>query len=92
MLVTLVEVLVTDHGNVQRGTGPQPHAIGVVGVGITCLNVQAAYVSHHHGNDIAVSGVPSGHYSVYGDTLLRDPLGVIPGQTNVLRQAAMWQL
>ena len=39
MLVTLVEVLVTGHGNVQRGTGPQPHAIGVVGVGITCLNV-----------------------------------------------------
>ena len=68
MLVTLAEVLVTCHGNVQRGTGPQPHAIGVVGVGITCLHVQAAYVAHHHVNDPAVRGVPSGHYSVYGDT------------------------
>ena len=33
MLVTLVEVLVTDHGNVQRGTRPHSHAIVVMGVG-----------------------------------------------------------
>ena len=38
MLVTLVEVLVTDHGNVQRGTGPHPHAMVVVGVGINYLS------------------------------------------------------
>ena len=40
MLVTFVGVLVTDHGNVQRGTGPQPHAVAVVGSVITCLNFQ----------------------------------------------------
>ena len=56
------------HGNVQRGTGPQPHAIGVVGVGITCLSVQAACVAHHHVNDPAVRGVLSGHsVGVRGD-------------------------
>ena len=81
-----------DYGNVHRGTGPHSHAIVVVGSGITCLNVQTACVAHDHGNDLAVRGVPSGHYSVYGDTLLRDPLGVIPGPTNVFRQAAMWQI
>ena len=86
MLVAIVGVLVTDHGNVQQGTGPQPHAIVVVGSGITCLNVQTAYVAHHLGNDLS-----SGHYNVYGDTRLRDSLGVIPGQTSVHRQAAMWQ-
>ena len=89
MLVTFVDVLVTAHRNVQRGTGPHSHAVVVVGSGITCFNVQIACVAHHHGKDLAVRAVPSGHYSVYGDTLLRDPLGVIPGQTNVHRQAAM---
>ena len=64
----------------QRGTGPQAHAIVVVGSGITCLNVQTACVAHHHGNDLAVRGMPSGHYNVYGDTLLRDMLGVFPGR------------
>ena len=92
VLVTLVEVLVTDHGNVQRGTGPQPHAIVIVVSGITSLNVQTACVAYHRENDLTVRDVPSGHYNVYGDTLLRDPLGEIPGQTYVHRQAAMWQL
>ena len=67
---------------------PHSHAIVVMGSGIICLNVQTACVAHHHGNDLAVRGVPSCHYSVYGDTFLRDPLGVTTGQTNVVRQAA----
>ena len=83
---------VINNGIVQRGKGLQPHRVVVVGVGVTYLNVQTACVAHHHGNDLAVRGLPAGHYSVYGDTLLRDPLGVIPGQTSVHRQAAMWKL
>ena len=67
MLVTFVEVLVTDHWNVQRGTRPHSHAVVVVGSGITCFNVQTARVAHHHGKDLAVRGVPSGHYSVRSD-------------------------
>ena len=57
--------------------------------GIGHYYVQTACIAHHHGNDLAVRRVPSGHYNVYGDTLLRDQLGVIPGQTNIHRQAAM---
>ena len=92
MLVTLVGVLVTDHGNVQRETEPQPQAIVVVVLDVTYLNVQTACGAHHYGNDVMVRGVPSGRYTVYGDTLLRDTLEVTLCQTSVHRLAAMLQL
>ena len=43
-------------------------------------------------NDLSLRLVPSGHYNVYGETLLRDPLGVMARQTSAHRQEAMWQL
>ena len=94
-IVLRVVANVIYHGIEQRGTGPEPHAVVVVESGVTYLDVQTVCVVHHHGNDFAVRGVPSGHYTVYGDTLLRVPLRVIPVQTSVYRKAAMmtshWQ-
>ena len=88
MLVTVVGVLGTDRENVQQGAGPQPHIYySCGGIGRYLFECSNPCVAHHQGNDLA-----SVHYNVYGDTHLRDPLGVIPGQTSVHRQAAMWQL